>query len=93
MVRIIKRLANTKHKFVIVNFLRAISKLPIEEIKNLKEEIKNWMNIPFSENYALFDVVQKIINRLVEINESDLAFELYESIIDLERYISVKNNS
>ena len=66
--------------------------MSLEEIRNLKEEIKNWMKIPFSENYALFNEVKKLINKLVEINELNLATELYESIIDLERYISVENN-
>lgn len=92
VARIIKKLANTRHKFVQVNFLRAILKLPSEETRNLKEEIKIWMNIPFSENHALFNEVKKLINKLVEKNELNLATELYESIIDLERYISVKNN-
>lgn len=93
VTRIIKRLAKTQHKGVQVTFLNTILRLPMNEVKNLKEEIKSWMNIPFSENFALFAKVQDLINKLFEEDEIEFATEISELILSLERYYTAQNNS
>lgn len=93
VARIIKKLAYTKHKGVQVTFLNTILRLPMNEVKNLKEEIKSWMNIPFSENFALFAKVQDLINKLFEEDEIELATEISELILSLGRYNTAQNTS